>query len=1170
MMQIKGSVEIRVIDIETNEVVDVIKQNNVITDRALYGRMMQGNSPGNSTNSIVLGLDTPIPQAHDWPSLAATVSGGSVPSGVASPQWFNVTSTTPAYTQWVNRYNPGATSRTINYIALVDTVGGDNQVTGQQSVNAYVALTTPCVQTSTQILDVYYRIQWIPPTAGSTNLPLSNFYQIASAITSSATQYVPGTNLLYTWTGLQGIPYYNNLSSPANYYSLAQSVLTAQTTNTGNAAGVTTTDVVDPFFERVVGWNMTTTQMVGRILGTIAISSGVYYANNWQNFGWQSITAPTKSKIQPISSHAASTLSVTTAQPFLDSFSSSGTGYIQANENWTKPDYPELYRINITTSGSVGAASYNFQKRNHIGFNGNTYGNVIETIPFMTDDGTQKAIPGSHGTTNNPQTSLLGSDPLGFRIEKIDYSHVVTYDRTGITKVGLSSGLYTNFDSTTTPQLPATYIKQVSVGTDKSLWIACADTGLYRVSADGTTITHIGAIPGITSTNCYGVDIGRGGSIWAVFEGGLAQSIDNGSTWTIFNSTTTPTFNFVGVTDGNWNSVHYMRADPSNVNDNICLVRKWGTTVLQPTGFVWWSRSTGVATAGRSITGTSAQQYTRIDPSWFNVSDNTSLWLALELVGNTGYTYSNPSMPIVYTFNSINASVVYAGLYNYQPYGLPGICFEVDSQGNDGYWVFEALSSTPPAKVSLIRSTGVVDKVVNPVMTDPNGNNIVNNFSANLARVLYMGNGAFTWTIYGFVNTTTNNWQANITTAPVTDTSWTSANGWYVGSTAVQCMWFPALDNTAQGGPFSTLYWTSYGWNGSAWVAWGTGNKPTHTTYDPLINGVNISFVDGTTGTSFVSGDYYNMGVTDGIWKDNTITTTGSLSYYMAPTKFGVTDFTPNTVTLYPYTTGTVTWRKVHSQLTVNADNSLVNTYTQRAYALPALSNNRVFGDFQVDFHMSPDNANRNIWLNLQSNFNTYTDRATYNGTYWNPVAVDYGWWFSGNIPKTIDSSVVAYSPTYTAAAIPAANTTYSIKRVGSVVTYLINSVVVKTSTVSSTQLSFGIQVYYGSYTTNPTGNQYTVPPITVVSSGPGYYVGMGSSVNGTGIFDPNFNTVENTAVNQISINGVPATNIYNLTAHVPVQGEVDISQEDGVVLFNAADLGKTITGSYTYINKPS
>jgi hypothetical protein len=312
------------------------------------------------------------------------------------------------------------------------------------------------------------------------------------------------------------------------------------------------------------------------------------------------------------------------------------------------------------------------------------------------------------------------------------------------------------------------------------------------------------------------------------------------------------------------------------------------------------------------------------------------------------------------------------------------------------------------------------------------------------------------------------------------------------------------------------------------------------------------------------------MGVTDGIWKDNTVTTTGSMAYYLTPTKFGVTDFTPNTVSVFPYTTGTVTWKKTHSQLTVNADNSLINTYPQRAYALSAISNNKVFGDFQVDFHMSPDSNNRAIWLSLQSNLNTYVNQGVNNGYYWNPVAVDYGWWFNINTPCTIDSSQVAYSPTYTAPSIPAANTTYSIKRVGTVITYLINGAVVMTSAVSSTQLAFGIQVFYGSYNGNPTGHQYTVPAITISSSGTGYYVAMGSSANGTGAFDPNFNAVESPPISQISINGTPATNLYNLTAHVPVQGEVDISPEDGVALFNAADLGKTITGSYTYINKPS
>lgn len=66
--------------------------------------------------------------------------------------------------------------------------------------------------------------------------------------------------------------------------------------------------------------------------------------------------------------------------------------------------------------------------------------------------------------------------------------------------------------------------------------------------------------------------------------------------------------------------------------------------------------------------------------------------------------------------------------------------------------------------------------------------------------------------------------------------------------------------------------WEDYGWNGSAWVLGNTNSKLTHTTVDPLIQGLTIKWIAGATPPFFQLGDFYTQGILNGTWKDNATT----------------------------------------------------------------------------------------------------------------------------------------------------------------------------------------------------------------------------------------------------------------------------------------------------------
>ena len=77
------------------------------------------------------------------------------------------------------------------------------------------------------------------------------------------------------------------------------------------------------------------------------------------------------------------------------------------------------------------------------------------------------------------------------------------------------------------------------------------------------------------------------------------------------------------------------------------------------------------------------------------------------------------------------------------------------------------------------------------------------------------------------------------------------------------------LDSTPHGGAMRWVATKEYGWDGSKWVYGGTDGRPTHSTQQELLDGVTVKFEDGTTGTSFLTPNYWKFGLCRGLLKDN-------------------------------------------------------------------------------------------------------------------------------------------------------------------------------------------------------------------------------------------------------------------------------------------------------------
>ncbi len=1108
MMQILGKVEIRVLDANTLEVLDVVEQDNVITS-LFYNRWI--TTPYSSiATTIILSADT-APSYEDWSTIVKADTSGFIPSGVITPQLFPAVGAVPPYVQFMRRFNPPITTRNINTIALSDT--SSTTTFSANVVMAYVKLLAPCTQTPSQILDVYYRVQAV--SSGSYSY---NFYNQNPGATLQALFTNNGPILTFpSNTGI--VPTYGHVSIASNIAPTDMGAMfpNFSACNDIGDSGATISSIIENQYGNITrSWAYSISNGVGDIHGSISLC----YAQISPSFAVDirpvmttvNIVAPNNSPIQPIFSHAASTLSSTTANPFLDSLPTTGTGVVNIDGTWETGHLPELYKINIVTGGTVGVATYQFAVRNHFGFLGSLYLSNAQSLPAaynFTLSGITVAKPHTAGNF----TADSGVGGYGTRINRYDDIHMLSHDSTGISKYNITDHSLVMFDNTTTPVLAATNIRQIAVkNSDGSIWIACANTGIYRINAAGDTITNFTTANGLPSNNCYALDIGRNNAIWALCGGGVVTSGDDGVTWTTYNSGTTPAFNSP-ILNADWSSVQYMKVDPTNINDRMLFVRNADCALNNTVGGIWWDRGTGVAVNHTGLTVAGNFAIPRRTPTGIDVSDNDGFWAAYN-GGSINYklTYGTS------TTNSIGITCVMSPIFVRDINNTQDLLVSIEAVNAGsgiGGTLLQGGGGTSRFTTNLYNTSLVVVSTTTP--PSPPTKVISNAAIASGLKAVYMGNGiiaGYNTNVYG---------QFGVIM---------SISG----------------DGTPSGGPHEYLIWKKYGWDGANWVLNNAGAKTTHTTDQPIIHSLNTKFTNGATGTSFITGDYYTGSVNDGILKNNAMTMSGSQTTFVLPTQ-RLTNF-DGVVRTYPWTTGLASWRKISASLTANIDGSLTNNIPYRSYRLSAGSKNRVFGDFSISGTFT---ANVNQYYNVGISTEYKTELNA------NIVTTNSTWSFlvTGNILQVVNS---AGGNVVTAPAI-SGTIPWNISRVGNTLSFSTSGVVRYTTVDSS--YSFLIRAVFNDTTTGT--NAFTINPITIDSSGTGYYTGLGNSGTGTGVYNTKQLVATLSTAGDISLDGTPLT-ILNLTpATTPAAGTgVSLAREEGLLFFNSGDVGKTVSGSYT------
>ncbi len=670
---VTGHVTIEVLDATTLEVKRTIEDTNSLTKQGAYfmatyngliGRSRVSSAyptPWQNQTSGVLGFLTPNPDWYNrntYMGISTTYIHPDTKSifklpgiiGQSSSILYNSYAAGPPITiSFRSRWNAPGTNRTVRSVCLYNSVS--------TALMTIVGLSTPCEQGADELLDITYRLQFdvLPATAITGNmLPVSPSYGMGMVQSNTARDY----------------------SHQVSYYMIMPHKIHDKTKTTYNSWGRS------PYADSSKAimttlWNRKGTMSlsrdinsdVGKLMQSVYTrcndESGSISANEqfgiMDTFGNLSFT---NKPIQPVFAHQSPS-----TVPFLDnnySGVSAGTLTI-TGDNWTGgTHFPDYYRVEYTTSGDVGTAKYTYRNRILTGFRGNSYRSAFYYDVFATNvTGTwygysRGTMEGMHGSSKMTPTWW----------EEYTATKFVYFDRTGISIVDIGNGEGVTFDAITTPALPVTYVNQVGVNfANGDVWVACRDTGLYRIQDPyGTpTITKITTIDTFTNvSSAYAVSLGYNESIWCAINGALAKTTDDGATWTVYNPTSPVVFDATGITDNNWHRITTIRTDINSADDEL-IITYGDDDIFTYIKGCWWSQNN----TGTIVTSTLGHNTTLFNRYWVaRCSHYGSLWIL-------SYP-NNSSGPAIYLgcykfgatglFYSLNATDVPGGYTISAPY----------------------------------------------------------------------------------------------------------------------------------------------------------------------------------------------------------------------------------------------------------------------------------------------------------------------------------------------------------------------------------------------------------------------------------------------------------------------------------------------------------------------
>lgn len=769
------------------------------------------------------------------------------------------------YLTFVADILPGTSTRTINSLAL----GNNYNLNEITSVNGNMFFTnlnlsTPCIQDNLTVIRVTYRLYFddpVPSTGysefsdGVYDFFISNLIKVGNGTIS-------GNATVNTNVGPDYIS--SSFYDPSVIDNYKTKILVGNSPYLQIASDFGISFDISPLN---LIWNQDTLTYTFTTSLTDAGSQGVFFRT--MNFGggggtniynsagftirYSNVSYLYKklldSNVTPIKNVFKQTSAGNT--PFQDlSTIGTMTGSITLDASgWNTQAFPKIFKVNINNTGDNSTATYNYEVGTFAGgFMENTFSPRTVVMP---QDGNNLSY--NYHRKKVKDNDILRNVLIGGTVvrspDDIKYFVAVNCqcNQNSISYYNIETGNKYILDSTTTPALPVTNTSDMAVSNGYT-FVTCSNTGLWKISPDFNTVTNINSIGGtIDSSKAYQIDVKDNGDLWVLFEGGLAKGVtpDNGVSWnwTVYDTTTSPVFSATGITNSNWSNVTAMCVDPEHTNDRILFVLgSAASTNNYAAGFIWWEGLTGTTTIM-----TSGVPY----PS-FSLSENLKRSDLIKCAGGYWFTsavndsdggsaktmykaqYSNTTWSTNTTYSGIDGKLITATINNVKSCIIGSM--STDSRHSSFVIKNSSISSLP--------STLTVNMAQNEF-------SLINGSSVNIADYR-TGENLF------------------IPSHPITYLK--KSNMLICYNINANVFYFsPIIPPTTavNYNDYKDAFWKKYGWDGSNWVLNNSSSKTCHIIPNTLHDGLQISFNNGVSGTSFINTEKFIFVVGNGVMKDN-------------------------------------------------------------------------------------------------------------------------------------------------------------------------------------------------------------------------------------------------------------------------------------------------------------
>jgi hypothetical protein len=874
-MKLKGIATFVLRDKETGEITRTFEAENHIQDSFLEALSSNGSLSTNQdlNQTLFISETNPGRQRRDWADDIPNCVVGSVIAGVDQVQISMYDSPGIHLGTFVMRFAAPAQDYTINIAGLCSHLQYGHLARG---VDTVVWLSTPCVQTTTETLDLYYRVQLLYEANWDTfKTNPFNLNPYETELVASFMFALSGVYPMPTTFSPYGFPY-----TKSNGRMMADPNSAFLTYDGFAFGGTGVTHQMDAdsykYFCRRNTMSRDIQTGVGYQVGHIGIPAG------GQTALLQKLAPDGFSPVQSIFGHRDTSLT-----PFYNASESQfSLGTLSINgDAWTDPDFPKYVRLDVTTSGLVGVGEYQFRIRNSFGFLDNTWVNRAMPLHFSQGNNSHWYNDGfawSVGDRDESHFTSAGGEFLDRSqmsyVEPISDTEVFVVNKNEFAVVNYLTGEGQAFTNETLvgldvlPYFLATDISQVAVAANGDYYISCRNTGLYHLNAAlDTLVTINSSTTGLTGvTGCKAVCIGNAGRLWAYWGHATAPDIyysdDGGSSWTPAGFSET----FV---DANPDLVFNIQADPNDAVGKLALLH-YDVDISPPTGtqninLVWWDQNTTTSTVFgivRQIIRTQlnynnpplAYGVNYALPKLVQCSPNDSAWAC---VNYRDGSFSSVGYPAWLTHGSVSVSAL-DGTTDLGTY-MGVTDFMQDAAGNDAM-----LYLTEKGQTNNVGGNGSYTTLVSQNLTfetEDSTGAFANYFDGGPYPLCYLRDGV---------------WMCSRAYAGDT-ISYNNRNVYFLYTAIPDVMDFDSLTALA------AEFYPTYGWNGSAWEKGHAGSKTIHAAAEELIDGVTVAWDDATGTNQFFDTDHYTFGLFDGIWLDGSTQFDFRWDLYAKPSTYG-------------------------------------------------------------------------------------------------------------------------------------------------------------------------------------------------------------------------------------------------------------------------------------------